>query len=66
MLYAYVLCPCLQPKNRRDILLEYVKNVQPEFMELFIKRAPSQVFMYPFSLHFSLQISIRLSYLRYS
>ncbi|TVT97710.1 hypothetical protein EJB05_57030 [Eragrostis curvula] len=31
------------PKNRRDILLEYVKNVQPEFMELFIKRAPSQV-----------------------
>ncbi|KAL6912382.1 hypothetical protein ACP4OV_001187 [Aristida adscensionis] len=31
------------PKNRRDILLEYVKNVQPEFMELFIKRAPGQV-----------------------
>ncbi|CAD6241510.1 unnamed protein product [Miscanthus lutarioriparius] len=31
------------PKNRRDILLEYVKNVQPEFMELFIKRAPAQV-----------------------
>ncbi|KAG2662802.1 hypothetical protein PVAP13_1KG557500 [Panicum virgatum] len=31
------------PKNRRDILLEYVKNVQPEFMELFIKRAPTQV-----------------------
>uniref|UniRef100_J3LIS9 Uncharacterized protein n=1 Tax=Oryza brachyantha TaxID=4533 RepID=J3LIS9_ORYBR len=31
------------PKNRRDILLEYVKNVQPEFMELFIKRAPPQV-----------------------
>ncbi|XP_062220878.1 uncharacterized protein LOC133920185 [Phragmites australis] len=31
------------PKNRRDILLEYIKNVQPEFMELFIKRAPSQV-----------------------
>ncbi|OMP11130.1 hypothetical protein COLO4_04004 [Corchorus olitorius] len=32
-----------QPKTRREILLEYVKNVQPEFMELFIKRAPQQV-----------------------
>ncbi|GMJ10587.1 hypothetical protein like AT1G63610 [Hibiscus trionum] len=32
-----------QPKTRRDILLEYVKNVQPEFMELFMKRAPQQV-----------------------
>ncbi|XP_022772576.1 uncharacterized protein LOC111315249 isoform X3 [Durio zibethinus] len=31
------------PKTRRDILLEYVKNVQPEFMELFVKRAPQQV-----------------------
>ncbi|KAJ6411914.1 hypothetical protein OIU84_005055 [Salix udensis] len=31
------------PKNRREILLEYVKNVQPEFMELFVKRAPPQV-----------------------
>ncbi|KAH9693776.1 hypothetical protein KPL70_016758 [Citrus sinensis] len=31
------------PKGRRDILLEYVKNVQPEFMELFVKRAPEQV-----------------------
>ncbi|KAL7155627.1 hypothetical protein ABFS83_03G088800 [Erythranthe nasuta] len=31
------------PKNRRDILLEYVQNVQPEFMELFVKRAPQQV-----------------------
>ncbi|XP_065848000.1 uncharacterized protein [Euphorbia lathyris] len=30
-------------KTRRDILLEYVKNVQPEFMELFVKRAPQQV-----------------------
>ncbi|OAY67460.1 hypothetical protein ACMD2_06698 [Ananas comosus] len=30
-------------KSRREILLEYVKNVQPEFMELFIKRAPQQV-----------------------
>nr|GLL30492.1 uncharacterized protein LOC109184501 [Ipomoea trifida] len=30
-------------KNRRDILLEYVQNVQPDFMELFIKRAPQQV-----------------------
>lgn len=30
-------------KNRREILLEYVKNVQPEFMELFVKRAPQQV-----------------------
>ncbi|PSS31202.1 Vitamin K-dependent protein like [Actinidia chinensis var. chinensis] len=31
------------PKGRRDMLLEYVKNVQPEFMELFVKRAPQQV-----------------------
>lgn len=31
------------PKSRRDILLEYVKNVQPEFMELFVKRAHPQV-----------------------
>ncbi|KAA0038459.1 uncharacterized protein E6C27_scaffold119G00260 [Cucumis melo var. makuwa] len=32
-----------EPKSRRDILLEYVKNVQPEFMELFVQRAPQQV-----------------------
>ena len=32
-----------QSKSRRDILLEYVKNVQPEFMDLFLKRAPQQV-----------------------
>lgn len=32
-----------QPKSRKDILLEYVQNVQPEFMELFVKRAPQQV-----------------------
>uniref|UniRef100_A0A7N0R816 Uncharacterized protein n=1 Tax=Kalanchoe fedtschenkoi TaxID=63787 RepID=A0A7N0R816_KALFE len=31
------------PKTRREILLEYVKSVQPEFMELFVKRAPPQV-----------------------
>ncbi|EPS69250.1 hypothetical protein M569_05517, partial [Genlisea aurea] len=31
------------PKSRRDILLEYVQNVQPEFMELFVKKAPQQV-----------------------
>ncbi|XP_062165547.1 uncharacterized protein LOC133872057 isoform X1 [Alnus glutinosa] len=31
------------PKTRREILLEYVKNVQPEFMELFVKKAPQQV-----------------------
>ncbi|KAA8537423.1 hypothetical protein F0562_026890 [Nyssa sinensis] len=30
-------------KSRREILLEYVKNVKPEFMELFVKRAPQQV-----------------------
>jgi hypothetical protein len=30
-------------KSRRDMLLEYVKNVQPEFMERFVKRAPNQV-----------------------
>ncbi|XP_058090696.1 uncharacterized protein LOC131237065 [Magnolia sinica] len=30
-------------KSRREILLEYVRNVQPEFMELFVKRAPHQV-----------------------
>lgn len=28
--------------------MEYVKNVQPEFMELFVKRAPQQVFIYLF------------------
>ncbi|KAJ7966956.1 DUF760 domain-containing protein [Quillaja saponaria] len=31
------------PQSRREILLEYVKNVLPEFMELFVKRAPQQV-----------------------
>lgn len=31
------------PKSRREILQEYVKNVQPEFMELFVKKAPTQV-----------------------
>ncbi|KAI3464705.1 hypothetical protein Pfo_021368 [Paulownia fortunei] len=31
------------PKSSKDILLEYVQNVQPEFMELFVKRAPQQV-----------------------
>ncbi|CAO2817544.1 unnamed protein product [Amaranthus hypochondriacus] len=31
------------PKNRKDILLEYVKNVQPEIMDLFVKRASPQV-----------------------
>ncbi|KAB1203570.1 hypothetical protein CJ030_MR8G015393 [Morella rubra] len=31
------------PKSRREILLEYVQNVEPEFMELFVKRAPQQV-----------------------
>lgn len=30
-------------KSRKEILLEYVKNVQPEFMEMFVKRAPQQV-----------------------
>ncbi|KAL2631796.1 hypothetical protein R1flu_016482 [Riccia fluitans] len=29
--------------SRREMLLEYVKNVQPEFMEKFVKRAPEQV-----------------------
>ncbi|KAK1320740.1 hypothetical protein QJS10_CPA03g02401 [Acorus calamus] len=31
------------PKSRKEILFEYVKNVQPEIMELFVKRAPPQV-----------------------
>lgn len=31
------------PKGRREILLEYVKNVQPEFLEMFVKRASPQV-----------------------
>ncbi|KAJ6804419.1 uncharacterized protein M6B38_183145 [Iris pallida] len=31
------------PKSRRDILLEYVTNVKPDFMELFVKKAPQQV-----------------------
>lgn len=30
------------------MLLEYVKNVQPEFMEVFVKRAPQQVFVFIF------------------
>ncbi|CAA6666748.1 unnamed protein product [Spirodela intermedia] len=30
-------------EGRRDILLEYVKTIQPEFMELFVKKAPKQV-----------------------
>ncbi|CAI0434940.1 unnamed protein product [Linum tenue] len=30
-------------RNRREILMEYVKTVQPEFMELFSKRAPPLV-----------------------
>ncbi|KAL3514856.1 hypothetical protein ACH5RR_027573 [Cinchona calisaya] len=30
-------------KSRREILLEYVQNVQPEFMELFVKRGSPQV-----------------------
>lgn len=30
-------------KGRREMLLEYVKTVQPEFMDLFVKRAPEQV-----------------------
>lgn len=32
------------------MLLEYVKNVQPEFMELFVKRAPQQVTFIPYFL----------------
>eukprot|EP00249_Psilotum_nudum_P013698 c24464_g1_i1 orf=414-1448(-) len=30
-------------KSRRELLLEYVRSVEPEFMELFVKRAPQQV-----------------------
>lgn len=30
-------------KSRRDMLQEYVKNVQPEFMERFVQKAPAQV-----------------------
>lgn len=30
-------------KSRREILLEYVQNVQPEFLELFVKKAPQTV-----------------------
>lgn len=33
----------LQFKSRRDMLQEYVKNVQPEFMERFVQKAPTQV-----------------------
>lgn len=33
----------LQYKSRRDMLQEYVKNVQPEFMERFVQKAPAQV-----------------------
>ncbi|KAI0514019.1 hypothetical protein KFK09_010052 [Dendrobium nobile] len=31
------------PKSRREILLEYIKNVQPDFLQLFMKRAPQQI-----------------------
>eukprot|EP00252_Welwitschia_mirabilis_P002586 TRINITY_DN12535_c0_g1_i2.p1 TRINITY_DN12535_c0_g1~~TRINITY_DN12535_c0_g1_i2.p1 ORF type:complete len:290 (-),score=52.98 TRINITY_DN12535_c0_g1_i2:62-931(-) len=31
------------PKTKREMLLEYVRNVQPEFLEIFMKRAPPQV-----------------------
>lgn len=37
----------IQPKNRKDFLLEYVNNVQPEFLEVFTKRAPKHVFQNP-------------------
>lgn len=30
-------------KSRKEILLDYVENVQPEFSDLFMKRAPQQV-----------------------
>ncbi|KAK3038857.1 hypothetical protein RJ639_028579, partial [Escallonia herrerae] len=41
----YLLFPSsyIQHKSRREILQEYVKNVKPEFMEIFVKRAPQQV-----------------------
>lgn len=32
-----------QPKNRREILLEYVRNIQPEFVGVFAQKAPKQV-----------------------
>ncbi|PKU80404.1 uncharacterized protein LOC110109425 [Dendrobium catenatum] len=31
------------PKSRREILLEYIKNVQPDILQLFMKRAPQQI-----------------------
>jgi hypothetical protein len=30
-------------KSRRDMLQEYVKNVQPDYMERFVQKAPTQV-----------------------
>ncbi|XP_062221324.1 uncharacterized protein LOC133920746 [Phragmites australis] len=50
------------PKNRRDILLEYVNNVHPEFMELFVKRAPAQVFICFFSLLLSPHVSLKCQF----
>lgn len=43
-----ILWMLLQQKSRREILLDYVQNVQPEFMELFVKKAPKQVFAIKF------------------
>ncbi|PRQ33708.1 hypothetical protein RchiOBHm_Chr5g0060651 [Rosa chinensis] len=56
------------PKSRRDILLEYVKNVQPEFMELLVKRAPHPsryLFIYVFlaSSRAILMLMRRITYL---
>ncbi|CAA2997505.1 uncharacterized protein LOC111393882 [Olea europaea subsp. europaea] len=44
-------------KSRKDILLEYVQNVQPEFMELFVKRAPHQVLILISSILFFSEIA---------
>lgn len=33
-------------QSRRELLLEYVRTVQPEFMEKFVQRAPPQVLKY--------------------
>lgn len=39
--------------------MEYVKNVQPEFMELFVKRAPQQV---PYLSHEHIQWCYGITY----
>jgi len=48
----------LQYKSRRDMLQEYVKNVQPEYMERFVQKAPTQVGLGGFGFFLVLVVSL--------